>query len=102
MATREAAERLKARLRHTWEPLFSRFGGFTPVQFEAIPAVLDGADCLIASRTASGKTEAATAPLVERLKRERWPGLSILYVSPTRALVNDLHRRLGPRLAEIG
>src|SRR5262249_37777789 len=45
---------------------------------------------------ASGKTEAACAPLVERsLESHReW---TILYVSPTRALVNDLHVRLsGP------
>lgn len=102
MSAREVAERLKARLRFTWEPLFSRFGAFTPVQLEAIPVVLEGTDCLIASRTASGKTEAATAPLVERLKREQWPGLSILYISPTRALVNDLYRRLEPSLSEIG
>jgi len=100
--TQEDAARQKSRLRFTWEPLFSRFGSFTPVQLEAIPAVLAGGDCLIASRTASGKTEAATAPLVERLKGEKWAGLSILYISPTRALVNDLFRRLEPRLAEIG
>jgi ATP-dependent Lhr-like helicase len=98
----EAAALLKSQLRFTWDPLFARFGAFTPVQLEAIPHVLAGEDCLIASRTASGKTEAAAAPLVERLKREKWVGLSILYISPTRALVNDLFRRLEPRLVELG
>lgn len=37
------------------------------------------------------------APLAELLIKERWGGLSILYISPTRALVNDLYKRLkGP------
>lgn len=101
MSKQEAAL-LKSQLRFTWDALFARFGAFTPVQLEAMPHVLAGEDCLIASRTASGKTEAATAPLVERLKREKWVGLSILYISPTRALVNDLFRRLEPRLVELG
>ena len=101
MSTQQRASLLKSQLRFTWEPLFSRFGSFTPVQLEAIPVVLRGEDCLIASRTASGKTEAATAPILERLKVEKWTGLSILYISPTRALVNDLFRRLEPSLAEL-
>lgn len=92
---------IKESLVFTWEPLFSRFGAFTPIQHEAIPVLLAGHDCLLSSRTASGKTEAATAPLVERLKGEGWKALSIIYVSPTRALVNDLFHRLEPGLNEI-
>ena len=52
---------------------------------------------VISSPAATGKTEAVMAPLAELLLREGWQGLSILYVSPTRALVNDLYKRLkGP------
>lgn len=102
MPSREELLKIKAGLKFTWGPLFSRFGAFTPVQQQAIPLILDGDDCILASRTASGKTEAVAAPLVERLKREKWEGLSVLYVSPTRALVNDLYRRLEPPLAGIG
>src|SRR5207253_238594 len=44
--------------------------------------------------TAGGKTEAVVAPICERMLRERWPGLSTILVTPTRALVNDLFVRL--------
>ncbi|HID31300.1 MAG TPA: DEAD/DEAH box helicase, partial [Desulfobacterales bacterium] len=43
--------------------------------------------------TASGKTEAVCAPLIERFLDLAKPW-TILYVSPTRALVNDLYARL--------
>ena len=77
----------------TWDAFFGTFGRLTPIQRKAIPIILDGKDCLVVSATASGKTEAATAPLVER--SYLIPGDStILYVSPTRALVNDLYERL--------
>lgn len=77
----------------TWHAFFQTFGRLKPVQREAIPKVLRGEDVLIVSETASGKTEAVCAPLVERnLKRkEPW---TILYIAPTRALVNDLYERL--------
>jgi ATP-dependent helicase Lhr and Lhr-like helicase len=82
-------------LARTWDAFFARFGRLTPVQREAMPHVLSGADVLVCSPTASGKTEAVCAPLIERnLSSPRW---TILYVSPTRALVNDLYQRLvGP------
>lgn len=102
MPSREELLAIKSSLKFAWEPFFSRFGVFTPIQAQAIPVILSGRDCLLASRTASGKTEAATAPIVERLKAERWDGLSVVYISPTRALVNDLFRRLESRLAELG
>lgn len=53
---------------------------------------------LLAAPTATGKTEAYAAPLVERyLDDLKQNLLRVLIVSPTRALVNDLHRRLeGP------
>ena len=59
-----------------------------------MPEVVRGADVLFAAPTASGKTEAAVAPLYQRhisFKRGR---LSTVYVAPTKALVNDLHERL--------
>ncbi len=102
MLSREELLRIKRALKYTWETFFSQFGRFTPIQEKAIPIIMSGEDCLLASRTASGKTEAVMAPLIELLKNEQWARLSILYISPTRALVNDLFRRLEPRLAELG
>lgn len=80
-------------LPRTWPAFFDRFGRLTAVQRASIPAILDGQDSLVVSATASGKTEAACAPLIERYLDSvgRW---TVLYVSPTRALVNDLYERL--------
>lgn len=92
--------RLARLLRVTWDPFFGRFGRLTDVQRAAIEPILDGADVLVCAATASGKTEAACAPLIEaRHSRCSW---SILYLSPTRALVNDLYERLFPGLDHLG
>jgi Lhr-like helicase len=50
----------------TWSPFFVRHGAFTPAQLAAIPPLLDGANVILCAATASGKTEAALAPLIER------------------------------------
>ena len=83
---------------------FGDFKDLRPAQRQAIPDVLAGHDALIRSATASGKTEAAIAPLVERYLRPllHEKGVTLLIVSPTRALVNDLHRRLVQPLASLG
>lgn len=75
--------------------LVADFPGFTEAQRLAIPDILDRRPTLLVARTASGKTEAVLAPLLTLLTIDRWEGRpSVLYVAPTRALVNDLHRRL--------
>ncbi len=94
-------EELKKELKNTL-PLFRKFFDFTQIQKEAIPKILSGKNLLLISPAASGKTEAVIIPLIERLKRENWCPLSILYVTPTRALVNDLFRRLREPLSAIG
>ncbi len=95
---------VKARIPHTWPLFFARHGRFTPVQLQAIPPILDGKDTLVIAPTASGKTEAVIAPLVERfwsqLNRPDEHGVTILYICPTRALVRDLYVRLQTALAD--
>ncbi len=97
---------LKARLRHTWSPFFARHGNFTPVQTAGIPPILDGEPVLMISATASGKTEAALAPLLERHclgpNAPEDAQLRILYICPTRALVRDLYERLRDPLDLLG
>ncbi len=80
----------------TWLTFFGRFGGVTPVQIQAIPKILAGKNVVNASPTASGKTEAVTAPVIEFLfaKKNDIQTLSIIYVVPTRALANDTFARL--------
>jgi ATP-dependent Lhr-like helicase len=85
---------LKARLPRTWDAFFARHDNFTPVQIAAIPPILDGHNVIVSAPTASGKTEAAIAPLIERHCSPDRPGLALLYLTPTRALVADLLKRL--------
>ncbi len=99
---------LKERLPRTWPAFFGRHGSFTAAQLAAIPALLDGANVLLDAPTASGKTAAVLAPLIERhcppvptTAAER-PAIRILYLTPTRALVNDLHERLAVPLHDLG
>lgn len=95
----------KRMLRRTWMTFFSRYGRLLPIQARSIPVVLTGKNAIIISSTASGKTEAVIAPLIERYLKEAWGGMNgitILYISPTKALVNDMHDRLKEQLAELG
>ncbi len=91
---------IAAALPRTWPYFFESFGRLTPVQRVAIPPILAGADALVESATATGKTEAACAPLVERCLSFGHPW-TILYISPTRALVNDLFERLELPLGQL-
>lgn len=81
-------------LPRTFGPWFGRFPGLTRVQQEAIPLILTGRDVLLCSATASGKTEAYAAPAAEIVLAHGAAPASVLIVSPTRALANDLKRRL--------
>ena len=96
--------RLKRQLGPTWNVFFGGFGSLTPVQHEAIPLLLQGLDCVIASPTASGKTEAALAPLLARLMANggELPAPCLLYIIPTRALVADMERRFAAAFTELG
>ena len=88
----EILQDIKRGLRHSWFPFFGRFGTLTPVQMATIPKLLEGKNVIVSSPAASGKTEAVLAPLVERILGKK--GLNLLYIAPTRALVNDLFHRL--------
>ena len=85
---------LRDRMPRTWNAFFARFAGLRPVQLAAMYQLLDGNPILITAPTAGGKMEAALAPLCERLLGNAWPGLSVLLITPTRSLVNDLYHRL--------
>lgn len=83
------------------------YGGFPalrPAQREAIDPVVAGRDVLILAGSGSGKTEAVLAPLVQRwlpvMRQEA--GCTLIYVTPTRALANDLLRRVEPPIESLG
>lgn len=71
-----------------------RWNGLRPTQAAAVEPVLAGADALVLAPTAGGKTEAAMFPLLSRMATEDWQGVSLLYVCPLRALLNNLQPRI--------
>ena len=70
----------------------------SPIQELAIPAILNGEHVLLIAPTGTGKTLAATLPVLDKFLETRAErtqhGISILYVTPLRALNRDLLRRL--------
>jgi len=64
-----------------------------PLQERAVAPVIGGADALLLAPTAGSKTEAAVFPLLSMFALEGWSGLSVLYVCPLRALLNNLEPR---------
>ena len=76
--------------------------GLRPLQEAAVEPIIDGGDALLIAPTAGGKTEAAVFPLLTRMADERWSGLSVLYVCPLRALLNNLEPRLASYAGWLG
>lgn len=76
--------------------------GLRPLQEEAVAPILRGDDALLLAPTAGGKTEAASFPLLTRAANEPWHGMSVLYVCPLRALLNNLEPRLDTYAGWLG
>ena len=73
-----------------------------PLQQQALGPVSAGEHALIVAPTAGGKTEAAVLPVLSRMLTEEWHGLSVLYLCPLRALLNNLFPRLEQYCQLIG
>ena len=74
----------------------------TPVQDVTQDDIASGKDRLVVAPTGSGKTMAAMLPLLDRCIREEWTGMSILYITPLRALNRDVDRRLDEITSAVG
>lgn len=68
--------------------------GLRPLQEATIDPVLNGEHAILLAPTAGGKTEAASFPVFSRMLTENWQGLSVLYICPIKALLNNLEERL--------
>jgi ATP-dependent helicase Lhr and Lhr-like helicase len=82
------------------------FAAPTPAQAKAWPAIKAGQHTLIAAPTGSGKTLAAFLAAIDSLVRQGLDGhlaneTQVVYVSPLKALSNDIHRNLEVPLAGI-
>lgn len=78
----------------------------TPIQDQAIPAILEGRDVIGIANTGTGKTAAFLIPLIEKISRDR--SQRVLIVTPTRELalqiggeLRDFSRGIGIRWAMI-
>jgi ATP-dependent helicase Lhr and Lhr-like helicase len=73
-----------------------------PLQNAAVAPIIAGDDALLLAPTAGGKTEAAIFPVLSAMAAQRWAGLSVLYVCPLRALLNNLEPRLAAYASWLG
>ncbi len=97
----DAFDRLSAALRYQ---VVNGLGwtGLRPVQEESTHAILDGTNCVILAPTAGGKTEAALLPLLSQMQADDFEPVSVLYVAPIRALLNNQESRLRSLAALVG
>src|SRR5579884_4462794 len=84
----------------------TRFPQATEPQVQGWPLIADGNNVLISAPTGSGKTLAAFLICIDRLVRAARAGTltdetQVVYVSPLKALSNDVHRNLEVPLSEI-
>jgi ATP-dependent helicase Lhr and Lhr-like helicase len=85
----------------------SRFAQATEPQLRGWPLVRSGRDVLISAPTGSGKTLAAFLIAIDELVKLAVRGelgneVKVVYVSPLRALSNDIHKNLEVPIEEIG
>ena len=90
----------------TAEWFLNKFGSPTEPQTHGWPSILAGEATLISAPTGSGKTLAAFLVCIDQLLRESLSGqlasaTQVVYVSPLKALSNDVQKNLDGPLAEI-
>ncbi len=73
-----------------------------PFQDAVIPRLLSGEHQIVLAPTAGGKTEAAVFPVLSRMLADDWRGLSVIYVCPIKALLNNLEHRLSRYAGLLG
>jgi len=83
-----------------------KFGTPTAPQERGWPSIQSGAHTLIAAPTGSGKTLAAFLASLDQLFREGLAGelnneTRVVYISPLKALSNDIHKNLEEPLADL-
>src|SRR5947209_15884645 len=62
----------------------------TPIQRQAIPVVLSGADLIGCAETGTGKTAAFLLPMIQRISAAPGVGVRALILAPTRELASQI------------
>ncbi len=86
------------------EKIVHRLGwsSLRPVQELASDTILDGNNCVILAPTAGGKTEASIFPVLSECLTNYESGMQVLYICPTKALINNQEQRLGEYASMLG
>jgi ATP-dependent helicase Lhr and Lhr-like helicase len=73
------------------------------LQETSIEPIINGKNVIISAGTGSGKTEAAIAPIISKYWKDTIinNNLFLIYISPTKALINDLEKRLTNPLSTL-
>jgi len=103
METQELLDILSPPVRN-W--FVDKFSDFTEPQKIAIPRILNGEHLLLCSPTGSGKTLTAFLTIIDDLVRRSLDGtlpdtVQCIYISPIKALANDIQKNLIGPLSEI-
>ena len=101
--TEELLSRLSSPVRNWFK---DKFPDFTEPQKVAIPKILDKEHLLLCSPTGSGKTLTAFLSIIDELVRKSLEGtlddsVQCIYISPIKALANDIQKNLIGPLTEI-
>ena len=102
--TREEVMGMMEPLISTW--FSERFTGLTEPQAKAIPVIHDRKNVLVSSPTGSGKTLTAFTSILNELTKYASEGtledrIYCIYISPLKALANDVNRNLNTPLEEM-
>jgi ATP-dependent RNA helicase RhlE len=73
----------------------------TPVQAEAIPAILKGSDLMGLAQTGTGKTAAFALPILQRLLTGKQKQVRALIIAPTRELAEQLNSDISQLASEL-
>ena len=78
------------------------FSGLLPFQEESVRSILNGDNSIISAPTGSGKTEAFSIPILEKISRETKPGVFALFVYPLNALIDDQVSKISKLIDSCG
>ena len=65
------------------------FSGVLEFQNESVRTILSGKNTIISAPTGSGKTEAFTIPILQKILKNSSPGVIALFIYPLNALIDD-------------
>ena len=78
------------------------FEGLLPFQKESVYSVLSGKNTIISAPTGSGKTEAFSIPILEKISKNPTPGVFALFVYPLNALIDDQVSKVSDLIYKCG